>query len=162
MEQQLDYEPVEKIMGVGVSGPLYGGRFRPVLEVREVKQPAQEEHRYIPTIYSTFSLASEFEMRNRTRVEIRDIEGQWSQRWQDRTAIGRDFEIGPVKPWAYVQGDVYWDTRYNTFNRTDKTAGARVPMTAGSSLDLFFTRIDDTRKAERTVYLVGTLLRVAL
>src|SRR4051812_13981623 len=68
-EQHLEgseFEPIEKIRGVGVSGPLFG-HFRPVIEVREVKQPLQEEHRFIPSLFSTFTLPNEFELRSRTR-----------------------------------------------------------------------------------------------
>ena len=164
VEQHLatsDLFPNERTLGVGVSGPLLG-RFRPVFEIRQVQQPTSFEHRYIPTVLWTVALPGEFELRSRTRVEIRDINGEWSERWQDRTAFGRDIEVGGVKAFTYVQGDAYLDSRYNTINRLDKTAGTRVPITSGSSIDLYFSRIDDTRKAQRTVYAYGMLLRVAM
>ena len=163
-EQHLDAEtllPEERIQGIGVVSPVFL-HVRASVEARQVKQGTVVEHRYIPTVSSTVPLGAGFELRNRTRVEVRDSRGTWSQRWQDRTALGHDLDIAGVPVFTYGQFDLSYDSRFRTVNRIEKTAGARIPLVPGSSVDLFFTRQDDTRRATPVLYAIGALLRVAL
>lgn len=60
----------------------------PSLELRQVVNGSGlVEHRYIPTLTVATSLAPQLEMRNRIRVELRDIAGTWSQRYQERLTL---------------------------------------------------------------------------
>ncbi len=164
IEQHLATETFavnERIQGLGLLSPGPLGT-RLALEARQVSQPAITEHRYIPTVFSTIPLNGGFELRNRTRVEIRDIDRQWSRRWQDRTAVGRDVDILGQPVFTYGQIDLSYDSRYSTLNRIDKSVGVRVPLVPGTSIDTFFTRQDDTRRMTRVLYATGALLRVAL
>jgi hypothetical protein len=163
-EQHLETEtlaPNERIIGVGIVVPPFHG-LRGALEVRQVQMPTVLEHRYIPTIFTTVPLAAGFELRSRTRVEVRDINGTWSQRWQDRSAFGHDVDVAGVPVFAYGQFDLSYDSRFSTLNRIDKAVGARVPLFAGTSLDTFFARQDDTRRTPRILYATGAILRVVL
>lgn len=164
LEQHLDAGtlfPDERIQGLGVVFPPFL-HVRTLVEARQVKQGSVVEHRYIPTVSSTVPLGAGFEMRNRTRVEIRDVGGAWSRRWQDRTAVGRDLVVAGVPVFTYAQFDLSWDSRYSTVNRIEKTGGSRIPLTPGSSVDLFFTRQDDSRRAIPVLYATGAILRIAL
>lgn len=163
-EQHLamgDLAPNERILGVGVVSPVFL-HVRAALEARQVMQPTVLEHRYIPTIFSTVPLAASFEARNRTRVEIRDVESIWSHRWQHRSAIGHDVAISGTEVFTYGQVDLSYDSRVRTLNRIDKTVGFRVPVSGSASIDTFFTKQDDTRRSPRTLIVGGALLRIAL
>ena len=163
-EQHIEtgkFAPNERIVGIGIVVPPFHA-LRGLVEVRQVQTPTAFEHRYIPTILSTVPLGAGFEMRNRTRVELRAINGAWSQRFQDRSAFGHDVEIAHVPVFTYGQFDVSYDSRFHTLNRIEKTAGARVPIATGASVDLFFTRQDDTRRATRLLYATGAIVRVVL
>lgn len=164
VEQHLamgDLAPNERIIGVGLVSPVVL-HVRAALEARQVMQPSVLEHRYIPTIFSTVPLRGGFEARNRTRVEIRDVDRSWSRRWQHRSAIGHDVGIAGAGAFPYAKFDLSYDSRYRTLNRTDKTVGVRVPVTGAASIDTFFTRQDDTRRTVRTLFAGGALLRIAL
>ena len=153
--------PDERIIGLGVSTSTFL-HVRAGFEVRQVQAPGAYEHRYIPTVYSTTPLGGRFESRNRTRVEVRDMAGAWSERWQHRSAIGRSVEIAGLTGFAYGQFDLSYDSRYRSLNRTEKSLGVRVPITSTSSIDTFFTHQDDTRRVPSSVLIGGALLRVAL
>ena len=77
--QTRDLAPDERIFGIGLTSPAFL-HVRAGFEARQVQTPSAYEHRYIPTVYATTPLAARFESRNRTRVELRDVAGAWSQR----------------------------------------------------------------------------------
>ena len=163
-EQHLEtgtLAPNERIQGVGIVSPVFL-HVRAAVEVRQVQQPTHVEHRYIPTIFSTVPLRGGFELRNRTRVEIRDINRTWSQRYQNRSAFGHGIDVLRTDVFTYAQLDLSYDSRVNSLNRIDKSVGFRVPITRGSSIDTFLTRQDDTRRTPHTLIAGGALLRVAL
>ncbi|CAN5401725.1 hypothetical protein BH09GEM1_BH09GEM1_34670 [soil metagenome] len=159
--QMRDLAPHERIFGLGLNTSTFL-HVRAGLEARQVLTPAALEHRYIPTVYSTTPLGADFESRNRTRLELRDIAGVWSQRWQHRSAIGRDVDIAGHDIFAYGQFDLSYDSRFRTLNRTEKSFGVRVPITPTASIDTFFTHQDDTRRSPHTILIGGAVMRVAL
>ncbi|MDQ2664852.1 MAG: hypothetical protein M3Z05_02475 [Gemmatimonadota bacterium] len=159
--QMRDLAPNERVIGLGLNTSTFL-HIRAGLEARQILTPGALEHRYIPTLYSTTPLGAFFESRNRTRVELRDVAGTWSQRWQHRSAIGRDVAIAGLAVSPYGQVDLSYDSRVRTLNRTATTFGVRVPITPSSSIDTFFTHQDDTRRAPRTILIGGAIMRVTL
>jgi hypothetical protein len=167
LEQHLETNnltPNERIQGIGLSSPVL---FEPisarlVMEARQVVTPTYAEHRYIPTLFTAIPLAGDFEVRNRTRVEIRDIDRVWSRRWQDRTAVGREMHLAGMPIWTYGQMDFSYDTRFSTINRIDKSVGARLTIAPNSSIDMFYTRQDDSRRQPQVLYATGAVLRIAM
>lgn len=167
VEQHLetgDLAPNELIQGVGIVTPtLYApANARFVMEVRQVITPTVTEHRYIPTVLSALPLGAGFELRNRTRVEVRNINRAISERWQDRSAIGHDVHVFGWPVWTYGQLDFSYDSRFATINRTEQQVGTRIPITPGASIDLFYLRQNDTRRAVPLIYASGIVMRVAL
>lgn len=159
--QMRDLAPNERILGLGLNTSTFL-HVRAGFEARQVLTPTALEHRYIPTIYSTTPLWGAFESRNRTRIELRDVGGAWLQRWQHRSAIGRDVDVAGRDVFAYGQFDLSADSRVHTLNRTEKSFGVRVPISPTASIDTFFTHQDDTRRTPHTILIGGAILRVAL
>jgi hypothetical protein len=163
-EQHLEtgtLAPHERMEGFGIVSPTFF-QLRAAIEMRQVQQPTVLEHRYIPTIYSTIPLGSGFELRNRTRVEIRDLAGAWSRRWQDRSAFGRGIDVMGQDVFTYVQLELSYDSRFSTLNRIDKVVGFRVPLTSRSSIDTFPDRQDDSRRDPSVLVAGGAVIRVSL
>lgn len=164
-EQHLESSglfPVERTLGVGFTTATLFAATRFVMEARYVTAGATVEHRYVPTAFTTVPLPAGFEIRNRARVELRDVEGAWSQRWQDRAALGHDVELLGRSAFPYVQGDISYDSRFGELNRWERTIGVRVPVIAGASIDVFGTRQIDNRKPAPRLDFWGTILRVTL
>lgn len=153
--------PNERILGIGASSPVFL-HLRAAFEARQVMQRTVLEHRYMPAVLFTVPLGRGFEARNRTRIEIRDVDRVWSRRWQERSTIGRDVAIAGSEVFTYAQFDLSYDSRFSTLNRFQKTLGFRVPVNGAASIDTFFTRQDDTRRSPHVLFAGGAQLRIAL
>ncbi len=164
IEQHLgtgDLAPNERILGVGLVSPLLH-RVSLAMEARQVLTGGVMEHRFLPIVNSSAPLPGGFELRNRTRVEVRDVVGAWSRRYQTRTALGHEVEALDRRLFPYVQLDFSYDSRFDQLNRREQTAGVRVPLGRGASIDLYVTRQSDTRRAQPLLLAAGAIMRVAL
>lgn len=152
----------EAIAGTGVISPQFHGMSGAV-EIRQVRSNAGAmEHRYVPTFYFNLPLPGGFELRDRNRYEIRDIEGAWSHRYVNRTAIGRAVAIAHHAVFPYVQSDFYLDSRRAGVSRLDGTGGIRTQLGTHVSIDNFLAHITDWTKTPRNGLSLGTTVRVQL
>lgn len=161
--QTSQLEPVERQHGVVLALPGWGANALSVDMRHVVSGAGLVEHRYAPALTTSRPLhASGAVLRNRLRVELRDINGIWSQRYQERVTIERPVVMlgQPVQPYGY--GNLSYDTRFSTFARREGGFGVRVPLADGTSLDPFVMRETDTRRAIPTTVAMGLTLRVAL
>jgi hypothetical protein len=157
-----DLAPNEVHYGLGVVTPQFH-HASAAFEARQVKMiNGTVEHRYIPTLYANVPLPYGFELRDRARFEIRDIDRAWSRRYMNRSAFGRDVTVGDRALFPYAQLDFSYDTRFGRMNRREQTAGVRVPLSRGTSIDPYFTRQGDTNRTPYLLYAAGAILRVAL
>ena len=165
VEQHLetdDLAPNERILGFGLVSPTFH-RVSAALETRQVTmRNGLVEHRYIPTIYANAPLLAGFELHDRARVEVRDIARVWSRRYQNRSQLGHDVDVGSRAVWPYIELSLSYDTRYSELNRRDGTVGVRIPIARGTSIDPFLTRQSDTRRAPMLLVAGGAILRIAL
>jgi hypothetical protein len=163
-EQHLgtgDLAPNERIQGVALLSPVKH-RSSLSLELRQVSQPQQIEHRWIPTLNTSVALPAGFELRDRARVEIRDVGGKWSRRYQNRATVGHLVDLAGTALFPYGAFDASYDSRYARLNRRETMMGVRVPLGGGTSLDSFVTRQIDDRRAVRVLVATGAILRVVL
>jgi hypothetical protein len=165
LDERLDMSdeaPNEVQLGVGIVSPQVN-RMSVALELRQVKYiTGVVEHRYIPTFYANVALPAGFDLRTRTRFEARVVDGNWSQRYINRAAIGHDISIGNRAMFPYVQSDLFFDSKVNDLNRIDATVGVRVPITTAVSLDPFFARSTDSYRNPKVGLTAGLILRVAM
>lgn len=165
LDERLDMSdeaPNEVQLGVGLVSPQVH-RMSVALELRQVKYvTGVVEHRYIPTFYANVGLPAGFDLRTRTRLEARGVAGKWTQRYINRAAIGHDVAVGGRLVFPYLQSDLFYDTKVNDLNRIDATAGVRIPITTGSSIDPFFARSTDSYRNPKVGLTAGLILRVSL
>jgi hypothetical protein len=154
--------PVERQQGVSLLGPgLELGSAS--VELRQVVSGAGlVEHRYIPTVNLTSALGPRFELRDRARVEVRDIAGSWSRRYQNRLILTRIVSPTGRKllPYGYVE--LSYDSRYDALARREGGLGIRIPLAGGTSLDPFLMRQTDSHRAVPTIVATGLTMRVML
>ena len=157
-----DIAPNEVQLGMGVVTPQFH-RASAAFEVRRVKMiNGTFEHRYIPTLYANVRLPHGFELRDRVRLELRDIAGTWSRRYLNRSAFGHELTAGDRALFPYAQFDFSYDTRFGRLNRREQTVGLRVPLSRGTSIDPFFTRQSDTNRTPLLLLAAGVIVRMAL
>jgi hypothetical protein len=157
-----DLAPTERQQGMGVVSPPFAhGSFG--VELRQVTMASGlVEHRWQPQANLIGELGAGLELRNRTRVELRDIAGQWSRRYQNRAAVHYPVRAAGRTLSPYVYYDLSYDTRYAVLNRREYAAGMRVPLGYGVNVDSFLMRQTDTRRAVDALVAFGMILRVAL
>jgi hypothetical protein len=154
--------PVERQQGVFLLGP--GLEFGSAsLELRQVTTgTGVVEHRYIPTVNLTTALGPRLELRDRVRVELRDIAGAWSRRYQNRLILTRAVSTAGRKLLPYGYADLSYDSRYDALTRREGGVGIRIPLAGGTSLDPFVMRQTDRQRAVPTIVATGLIMRVVL
>jgi hypothetical protein len=157
-----DLAPTERQQGMGVVSPAFAhGSFG--VELRQVTMASgMVEHRWQPQANLIAELGAGLELRNRTRVELRDIAGQWSRRYQNRAAVHYPLRAAGRTLSPYVYYDLSYDTRFAVLNRREYAAGMRIPLGYGVNVDSFLMRQTDTRRAVDALVAIGMILRVAL
>ena len=154
--------PTERQQGVMLTAPITQGATASI-ELRQVV-PASGivERRWIPSVTIARQFATGVSLRDRVRVEFRDIERHWSRRWQNRLTLGRslDWSDRHVMPFAYF--DMSYDDRFSALNRHEEGVGIRIPAGLGASVEPFVMRQSDTRRAVRTIVASGLILRVVI
>jgi hypothetical protein len=164
VEQHLiteSFGPSERQQGIVLGAPDFGA-VGASMELRQVLVGSVVEHRYIPAVTTTVHLGGGLDLRDRTRVEFRDIARSWSQRFQNRASLERPTMVDgrPVQPFGYY--DWSYDTRYRVINRREYGVGVRVPVAPSTTAEPFLMRQTDTRKATYAVVAIGARLRVQL
>jgi hypothetical protein len=157
-----DLAPTERQQGIGLVSPALSYVALGV-ELRQVTMPnGVVEHRWQPQVNFVTELESGLELHDRARIELRDIAGQWSKRYQNRTAMYYPVSPAGRRLSPYVYYELSYDTRFAVLNRREYAAGMRVPLGYGTSLDSFLMRQTDTRRAIDALVAFGMVLRVAL
>ena len=106
---------------------------------------------------------------DRNREDFRFIDGDFSFRYRNRVTIEREFQLKKRTMTPYVQGEIYYDTRYDAWNRNRLTAGVQTSLRRGPILkmllpkrqvllDLYFTRQNDSRSSTQHVNALGATL----
>ena len=104
---------------------------------------------------------------DRNREEIRIVNGETSTRYRNRLTLEREFHIGRFAPVPYGSAEVFYDSRFDTWNRNRLNVGVQIPLKRGFPLvrlvdpkrqvilDLYFSRQNDSRSSPTHVQAVG-------
>jgi hypothetical protein len=132
-----------------------------------------QEHRVVFEQAARLPLPAKILFSDRTREELRFLSGDFSARYRNRAMLEREFAVRAYKFTPYASGEVFYDTRFRVFNRNRLTAGVQLPLGKGLapfrehhlllprkslSLDLYFTRQNDSRSKPNHVNAVGATL----
>jgi hypothetical protein len=157
-----DLAPTERQQGAGLVSPSFAHGSAGV-ELRQVTAPnGVVEHRWQPSVTLAQELGAGLELRDRVRLELRDIAGHWSKRYQNRATVARPVAVGGRVVAPYAHFELSYDTRYHVLNRREVALGVRVPVVQRTTLDWFLMRQTDTRRSDGTLLALGLIARVAL
>ena len=101
-----------------------------------------------------------FGMSDRNRIEWRNINGRVSWRYRNRLQFDHPVAIGERRITPYVAGEIQCDTRYDTCNRNQVYAGARVPLSKHVTFDGFYMRQWDARTRPGFIQVIGAYWRL--
>jgi Protein of unknown function (DUF2490) len=115
-----------------------------------------DEHRGVVEATARCPLAHGVTVADRSRVDLRTIEGTFSWRYRNRLTVEKDFSIRRFKFTPYGRGEIYYDSRYSKVSRTALIAGSSFPITRHFELESYLEHQNDSGgSSNRTVNAVG-------
>jgi len=129
-----------------------------------------KEHRFLTEQTLRKLLPRDLLLSDRNREDFRFVNGDFSFRYRNRVTLEREFHLfkgRTITP--YVSGEIFYDTRYNTWNRNRFAVGVQQSLRRGPLqkmllpkrqviLDLYFMRQNDSRSDIRHVNAIGAAL----
>jgi len=128
------------------------------------------EHRLIAEQTLRKLLPADFLLSDRNREDFRFINGDFSFRYRNRVTIERELPIFKgrnITP--YVSGEIFYDTRFDVWNRNRLAVGIQHTLLAGPLqkmvlhkrqvvLDIYFMKQNDSRAETSHVKALGAAL----
>lgn len=137
-------------------------------------RPAENRVLFEATLRSE-PLSQAVRIANRVRVDLREVDGQGSWRFRNRTRIERTWSLrddgaasasllsmlppgalSAVTPYGMIE--FFWDRREAAWSRRFLQLGAEFEMAGNRSLDVYFARQDDLRQTGSTLWISGVSL----
>ncbi len=150
--------------GIGLSrsfgNHLTGAAYYRYINSEPTPDRQSREHRLIFELTPRAPLKWGFAMSDRNRIELRNINGRVSWRYRNRLQFDHPIGIGERKITPYVAGEIQCDTRYDTCNRQQVYAGARVPLSKHLTFDGFYMRQWDARTRPGFLHVIGAYWRL--
>lgn len=88
-----------------------------------------EENRLVLQTLPRLPLPGKLILNDRNRVELRWIKGQgFSARYRNRMQLEREFSIGRFVFTPNIFGELFYDTRYDLWNRNQYGMGVHIPI----------------------------------
>jgi len=103
------------------------------------------EHRFFLDFTARAPLKHGFILSDRSRIELRRIDGVESHRYRNKLQLERSFSIDDHKLTPYISDEVFYDDRFHIWNRNRIYAGVRVPLSQHLTLDPYFLEQFDVR-----------------
>jgi hypothetical protein len=96
---------------------------------------------------------------DRSRMDFRLIEGEFSWRYRNRLTVEREFSIGRLKLNPYARAELYFDSRFHEWSRTALTAGSVFLVSPRCEFEPYYEHQNDTGGSpNRQVNAVGMVV----
>jgi Protein of unknown function (DUF2490) len=117
------------------------------------------ERRGIIELTGRMPLPQEVWLVHRARVDLRDIGGEFSKRFRYRLGIEREITMNGVVMVPYAQAEVYYDTRFDSWNRQLYQVGTEIELSKRWRVEPYLARQNDSRSASGNVDRAGLVLK---
>jgi hypothetical protein len=114
------------------------------------------EHRGVAEITARAYPGLGIVLLDRNRLDLRDIDGEFSWRYRNRPRVERTFPLTrdrSVNPYAMVE--IGYDSRFDVFNRVRLQVGAEYQFSRRLMLDTYFLRQWDDYSSVPRLYALG-------
>lgn len=131
-----------------------------------------EEHRIIFEQTLRQPLPLEVLFSDRNREELRWVNGDFSARYRNRVTLEREFKVLNRAVTPYGSAEVFYDSRFNTWNRNRLAVGAQFAFKRGGRLislihpkkqlvlDVYLLRQNDSRSQPSRVKALGMAFNI--
>ena len=131
------------------------------------------EHRLVTEQSFRKKIKRSILLTDRNRQDWRWVNGDFSFRYRNRLTAEKEFRLRgwPITP--YGSTEIFYDTRFSTFNRYRFTSGVQIALRRFRSeeplllilrrervLDIYYTRQEDTRSEPKHVNAIGVSLGI--
>jgi len=103
------------------------------------------EHRLLIEATGRYPLPLDILLSDRNRGEFRWISGDFSTRYRNRLKVERDFAIRRFRFTPYAHAEVFYDTRFDIWNRNEIQVGSEFPLGAKPVIEFYFLRQNNSR-----------------
>lgn len=115
-------------------------------------------------------ISGDIVLSDRNREDFRFVNGEFSFRYRNRVTVEREFHLFKKRTITpYVSGEVYYDTRVDTWNRNRWSLGVQTSLRRGPLLkmllpkrqvilDLYFMRQNDSSSDTPHINALGAAL----
>jgi hypothetical protein len=127
------------------------------------------EHRLVTAQILLKMVPGKFLLSDRNQEDFRFLKGDFSFRYRNRVTIERGFRLKRRTITPYVSGEIFYDTRYDIWNRNRFGAGVQISLRAGPVrqewprhqliLDLFYLHQNDSRSDPPHVNGIGAVVQ---
>lgn len=129
-----------------------------------------KEHRLLTEQTLRQLLPGDLLLSIRNREDFRFVNGDFSFRYRNRVTLEREFHLFKGRSMTpYVSGEIFYDTRYNAWNRNRLAVGVQQSLRRGPlrkmllpqrqvTLDLYYMRQNDSRSDTKHVNAIGAAL----
>ena len=131
--------------------------------VYSVSDPESEssrkvEHRVVLDFNYRWKIGAAGLLTDRTRLDLRDIEGTSSQRLRNRVQYEYESKLGDIGFVPYTNVELYYDTRYDAIARYKFELGANFVFSPQVELAPYFGRQTDTKPQRKHINALGLVL----
>jgi hypothetical protein len=129
-----------------------------------------KEHRFLAEQTLRKMLPGDVLLSDRNREDFRFVNGDFSFRYRNRVTVEREFHLfGKRAITPYVSGELFYDTRYDIWNRNRYAVGVQTSLRRGPLmkmllpkrqiiLDIYYMRQNDSRSDTPHVNALGAAL----
>lgn len=120
-----------------------------------------DEQRAVLEATGRYPLSIGLLVSNRGRMDFRLIDTEYSWRFRNRLSVEKPLAVGRVTMTPYARVEVYYDSRFAKWSRTEWIGGAAFPVRQHVELEGYFSYQNDTGgDVNRQVYAIGTVLNL--
>jgi hypothetical protein len=117
------------------------------------------ENRGILELSAQHPLEGGWGLYGRLKWDLREIDGQHSNRYRVRAGVERETRIGSLSATPYADAEFFHDTRFDTWNRQRYQLGVGVPAAGHWTVEPYLAWQHDTRAQPQDLVALGLTLK---
>jgi hypothetical protein len=123
---------------------------------------AYSERSALVELHARIPLKGGFLLSHRFRTDFRFLgdDAEFSIRYRYRVMLEREFTAGRTSFVPYVNGEAYYDSRYETFNRYRLIAGTSVAWSRWTALETNVTYQFDSKSSTAEIFAANVILHL--
>lgn len=117
------------------------------------------ENRGVLSIYAKAPLPAEVWIEGRARVDLRWLGDEFSTRYRLRFDVTREFTLLEHVVVPYVNGEAFYDTRYDGISRLLYQIGTEVTVSKGFRYEIYLGWLEDRLPSASTLLALGAVAK---